>query len=142
MSAADLETRLLRAGRAERCSNSSRGKSRNGGPLDPWATGILEWIESRSLSMGDDNDRGRYSDDSELVDVEADYAAPPSESFMLFVAHHINEFIMCGGASELLRLEDCWLILPIAKNDTEADDDTMDFASFKRGMFPINSSVE
>ncbi|KAJ2380737.1 hypothetical protein H4S02_006536, partial [Coemansia sp. RSA 2611] len=91
------------------------------------------------------------SDESDHTGIYADYVAPFFGLFMLFVAHHINEWFMRDRASELLGLEDCRLILPIARNNKEAEGsdassvayvDPADFAAFEYGMFPIGSSVE
>ncbi|KAJ2696262.1 hypothetical protein H4218_004701 [Coemansia sp. IMI 209128] len=99
----------------------------------------------------DGSDEGQYSDDSELLGMDADYVTPFFESFMLFVAHHINEYFVCDRASELLDPEDCRLILPIASSDMEDEDsdassvayvDPADFAAFEYGMFPIGGGME
>ncbi|KAJ2032151.1 hypothetical protein IWW57_000367 [Coemansia sp. S610] len=154
MIAADMEAHLLRAARAKGRGNSSRNKGRNSGSMYTWASDILEWTESQPLPLNnesDDSNEGQYSDDSELLGLDADYVAPFFESFMLFVAHHINEYFKCGRASELLGPEDCWLILPIASCDMEDEDsgtssvayvDPADFAAFEYGMFPIGGSME
>ncbi|KAJ2335069.1 hypothetical protein GGH91_005557, partial [Coemansia sp. RSA 2671] len=154
MIAADMEAHLLRAARAKGRGNSSRNKGRNSGSMYTWASDILEWTESQPLPLNnesDDSNEGQYSDDSELLGLDADYVAPFFESFMLFVAHHINEYFVCDRASELLDPEDCRLILPIAHNNREAEDsdassvayvNPADFAAFECGMFPIGGSVE
>ncbi|KAJ1813776.1 hypothetical protein LPJ60_006231, partial [Coemansia sp. RSA 2675] len=145
MIAADMEARLLRATRAKGRGDSSRDKGRNNGSLYTWASDILRWTKSQPLALGDD------SDESDHTGIYADYVATFFESLMLFVAHHINEYFVCDRASELLDPEDCRLILPIARNNKEAEGsdassvayvDPADFAAFEYGMFPIGSSVE
>ncbi|KAJ2689776.1 hypothetical protein IWW39_001242 [Coemansia spiralis] len=154
MIAADMEAHLLRTTRAKGRGNSSRNKGRNSSSLYTWALDILEWTKSNPLPSGnenDDSDEGQNSDDSELVGMDADYIAPFLGSFMLFVAHHINEYFMCDRASGLLGPEDSRLILPIASCDMEDEDsdassvayvDPADFAAFEYGMFSIGSGME
>ncbi|KAJ2016814.1 hypothetical protein GGI06_003026 [Coemansia sp. S85] len=154
MVAADMEAHLLRAAWAKGRGNSSRNKGRNSSSLYTWALDILEWTKSNPLPSGnenDDSDEGQNSDDSELVGMDADYIAPFFGSFMLFVAHHINEYFICDRASEPLDPEDCRLILPITICDIKDEDsdassvayvDPADFAAFEYGMFPIGGSVE
>ncbi|KAJ2025868.1 hypothetical protein GGI06_000405 [Coemansia sp. S85] len=163
MIAADMEARLLRAARAKGRGNSSRNKGRNSGSMYTWASDILEWTESQPLPLNNENDKSngggdsdgsdesQYSNDSELVGLDADYVAPFFESFMLFVAHLISEYFMSGSVSELLDPEDCRLILPIAGCDMEDEDsdassvayvDPADFAAFEYSLFPIGSSME
>ncbi|KAJ2409792.1 hypothetical protein GGI10_004639, partial [Coemansia sp. RSA 2530] len=107
--------------------------------------------ESDGGGDSDKSDESLYSGDFEPIGIYADYVATCFESFMLFVAHHINEYLMLGSASELLGPEDCRLILPIASYDMEDEDsdassvayvDPADFATIEYGMFPIGSSVE
>ncbi|KAJ2413826.1 hypothetical protein GGI10_002800 [Coemansia sp. RSA 2530] len=163
MIAADMEARLLRATRAKGRGRNSQGKGRNNSPLDAWALDVLRWTKSQPLALGDDSDEGdeggdsdgsdenQYSDDSELVGMDADYVAPFFGSFMLFVAHHINEWFMRDRASGLLGPEDCRLILPIASCGMEDEDSDAssvayvggeDFAAFECGLFPIGGGVE
>ncbi|KAJ2348057.1 hypothetical protein GGH91_001556 [Coemansia sp. RSA 2671] len=157
MIAADMEARLLRATRAKGRGNNSRDKGRNSSSLDTWALDILEWTKSQPLPLGNESDGGgdsdesQYSDESNHTGIYADYVATFFESLMLFVAHHINEYFMHDRASRFLGPEDCRLILPIARNNKEAEGsdassvayvDPADFAAFEYGMFPIGSSVE
>ncbi|KAJ2818637.1 hypothetical protein GGI24_005037, partial [Coemansia furcata] len=151
--AAELEARLADADQRKVLSSDFRCFSYTSDPLDVWAKDVLEWtgFSVTETSVGSQNrDDGHHSDDSELTAVDADYAVPFFESFLLFVAHHVKEYL---GENSLngLTLKDCGLILPVANNnvDSESTDflstqyvDLTDFAHVECGRFPLDSTVE
>ncbi|KAJ2088933.1 hypothetical protein GGI09_006333 [Coemansia sp. S100] len=151
---ADLEARLLMAApfkghayntRSKGLVNKPRDAVPANEPLDAYARDILKWAKKQSAMY-----------------LGADDIAPLFESFMLFVAHHIKDHSRRHGAAEVLKPEDCRLILPVAKKgmrvertDIDSADsdnstdfytpgyvDPTDFFSVECGMFPLSSSVE
>ncbi|KAJ2056457.1 hypothetical protein GGI17_006180 [Coemansia sp. S146] len=169
--AADLETRLSMAAQHRKPYANYGGATYYNYPLrkghvidslDDWAMDILKWTDTsvstvrvdrwHSNNSEDSGDSGdsEYSDDLELTSLEADYVAPSYESFFLFVVHHVKAHISEQGSTGLFKPEDCRLILPIAKEDTDDDDtdiysagrdDPTEFTDVEFGMFPLSSSV-
>ncbi|KAJ1925637.1 hypothetical protein LPJ71_000099, partial [Coemansia sp. S17] len=154
--AVDLETRLsMAAQRREPCATYG-GKTYYSYPprtehvvksLDDWAMDILKWTDY-SVSTASAGRQNRKM--LKLTSLEPDYVAPSYEAFFLFVVHYVKAHIS-GMDANGLKSEDCRLILPIAKNDTDDDntnvyvvgrDDPMEFSNVECGLFPLSSSVE
>ncbi|KAJ2752500.1 hypothetical protein GGI19_003791 [Coemansia pectinata] len=132
--AADLESRMSKAAPRRGRASDPRGKEPANEPLDACVRDILKWTKKQPYTH-----------------LAADYVAPFFEAFVLFVAHYIKTHFRNHGASGGLKPEDCRLILPIAKKDTEAERtdfyspdyvDPTDFANVECGMFPLDSSVK
>ncbi|KAJ2117420.1 hypothetical protein IW146_000743 [Coemansia sp. RSA 922] len=79
-----------------------------------------------------------------------DSVAPSYEAFFLFVVRHVKAHIS-GVDATGLKSEDCRLILPMAKHDTDDDntnvyvvgrDDPTEFSNVECGLFPLSSGVE
>ncbi|KAJ2243119.1 hypothetical protein GGI13_006713, partial [Coemansia sp. RSA 455] len=153
--AADLETRLSMAAQRRKPYATYGGKTyynyplrakRGAESLDGWAMDILKWTD---YSVSTASAGSRHINDSMLTDLEADSVALSYESFFLFVAHYVKAHIS-GMDATGLKSEDCRLILPITKNDTDDDtnvyvvgrDDPTEFSNVECGMFPLSSSVE
>ncbi|KAJ2059271.1 hypothetical protein GGI17_004512 [Coemansia sp. S146] len=155
--AADLETRLSMAAQRREPYPSyggpmyykyPQGPGHGVHSLDNWAMRILKWTDSAVPTTSADS---QHYNASELTRLEADYVAPSFEALVLFVAHHVKAHISGQRTTGLFKPEDCRLIFPIAKEDTDDDntnsysvdrDDPMEFANIKFGMFPLRSSVE
>ncbi|KAJ2467835.1 hypothetical protein GGI03_001347 [Coemansia sp. RSA 2337] len=85
-----------------------------------------------------------------LISLEDDSVAPSYEAFFLFVVRHVKAHIS-GVDATGLKSEDCRLILPMAKHDTDDDntnvyvvgrDDPTEFSNVECGLFPLSSGVE
>ncbi|KAJ2037796.1 hypothetical protein IW146_007305 [Coemansia sp. RSA 922] len=154
--AADLETRLSMAAQrrepyatygGETYYNYPPRAKRGAESLDDWAMDILKWT---NYSVSTASAGSRHINDSMLTDLEADSVAPSYEAFFLFVAHYVKAHIS-GMDANGLKSEDCRLILPITKNDTDDDntnvyvvgrDDSTEFSNVECGLFPLSSCVE
>ncbi|KAJ2012181.1 hypothetical protein GGI14_005909 [Coemansia sp. S680] len=148
MIAADLETRLSMAAQRREPYATYRGETYYNYPprakrgvesSDDWAMDILKWTDYSAPTAR-----------PKLTSLESDSVAPSYEAFFLFVAHYVKAHIS-GVDATGLKSEDCRLILPIAKNDTDDDntnvyvvgrDDPMEFSNVECGLFPLSSSVE
>ncbi|KAJ2890747.1 hypothetical protein IWW38_003964, partial [Coemansia aciculifera] len=89
---ADMELRLSRA---------ARGKVGSNDQLDTWAEEILHWTGFA------------------VMPTKAYYILPCYKSFLLFVAHYVKAYVGQKAAAGLVDPEECRLILPIAKPDSE-----------------------
>ncbi|KAJ2425009.1 hypothetical protein GGF41_002585, partial [Coemansia sp. RSA 2531] len=154
--AADLETRLSMAAQRREPYATYGGETYYNYPprakrgvesLDDWAMDILKWTDYSAPTA---RVSSRYRKKPKLTSLESDSVAPSYEAFFLFVAHYVKAHIS-GVDATGLKSEDCRLILPIAKNDTDDDntnvyvvgrDDPMEFSNVECGLFPLSSSVE
>ncbi|KAJ2840794.1 hypothetical protein FBU31_000119 [Coemansia sp. 'formosensis'] len=151
--AVKLEARLENATQRKVRRDNLRGFGYTSNPLDAWATDVLEWtgLSATETSVGGHNrDNGHHSDDSELTAVDADYAVPFFESFLLFIAHYVKEYLGKNGSNGL-KLKDCGLILPVTNKNADSEHtdflstqyvDLTDFAHVECGRFPLDSTVE
>ncbi|KAJ2747725.1 hypothetical protein GGI20_000195 [Coemansia sp. BCRC 34301] len=134
--AEDLESLLLKA---------ATGKSNSNDQLDAWVMDILDWTGFSAPSVRTTSRSGINSAPKAWSAVSI---RPRFESFVLFVAHHVNAYIAKHSAAGRLRPEDCRLILPITKEDEDTDaeyaryaNDPKDLARVTCGMFPFGTSV-
>ncbi|KAJ2019107.1 hypothetical protein GGI14_001823 [Coemansia sp. S680] len=158
--AADLETRLsMTAQRRKRCSwnltrytYSQRDDGHDIDPLDKWIIDILVWIgwpEPTTSETDQNGSDSNYDEAPNDYSDRADEIAPSFDSLLLFVAHHVKEYLSERVAAGPLKAEDCRLILPIA-NEEEGDfyicrgeyDYYKSFGYTECGMFPLSCSVD
>ncbi|KAJ2834346.1 hypothetical protein FBU31_001781 [Coemansia sp. 'formosensis'] len=151
--AAELEARLANTAQCKVLSGAFRCFSYTSDLLNVWAEDVLEWtgFSVTETSVGSHNRYdGHHSDDSELMAMDADYVVPFFESFLLFVAHYVKEYLGENGSNGF-KPKDCGLILPITNNNADSEhtdflstqyDDLTEFAHVECGRFPLDSTVE
>ncbi|KAJ2832801.1 NADPH-adrenodoxin reductase [Coemansia furcata] len=155
--AADLEARM------SAIAQRSKPRIYSGGPanydyppdirqainsVDAWTRDILEWATYQNPTAYIDGQRRNGYDTFYL---KAYIVTPYYEAFLLFVAHklkeHTSEYIAAGR----IKPDDCRLILPIANEGAENDDDYIhpsrglgpnEYTHVECGMYPLRSSVE
>ncbi|KAJ2840342.1 hypothetical protein FBU31_000494, partial [Coemansia sp. 'formosensis'] len=122
--------------------------SRAANSVDAWTKDILEWATYENpTECVDSQGRDDYATDY----TKAYIVAPYYEAFLLFVAHQVKEHTSEYIAAGRIKPEDCRLILPIANEGAEYDDDyihpsggrnSKEYTHVECGMYPLGSSAE